>query len=225
MVIRQRAILEEDKLQRRQAILDAAQVLLLQSGDELASVEEVARQAGLAKGTVYLYFRSKEEVYLAVHEQRAHKWFDTLDALLADEGARPDLARFTRRVCEALSGQPGFLILGVQCPALERNVDPDELLRMKAGIAQRLEGTGGTVERAFRGLPVGEGARLLIRSYGLMLGLWQLKSPTPLRARLLQHRALEVFASDYLPELEVGLFALWQGTLAASRQSAAARSA
>ena len=70
MVIKQRAMLEEDKQLRRQAILAAAAALLAQHPERLPSVEDVARQSGLAKGTMYLYFRTREEIYLAVHEQQ-----------------------------------------------------------------------------------------------------------------------------------------------------------
>ena len=65
MVIRQRAIQAEDKQERHHAILDAAERLLLRSPERIANVAEVADEAGLAKGTVYLYFPSKEELLLA----------------------------------------------------------------------------------------------------------------------------------------------------------------
>src|SRR6478609_11225645 len=98
MVIKQRAILDEDKQLRRQAILAAAATELLQHPERLAAVEEVARQAGLAKGTMYLYFTTKEEIYLALHEQQSRQFFDTLEALLAKERGRPSLKRFNRNV-------------------------------------------------------------------------------------------------------------------------------
>ncbi|MGA7238079.1 MAG: TetR/AcrR family transcriptional regulator [Bryobacteraceae bacterium] len=47
------------------AILDAARAVFSRDGYAASSVEEVAAEAGIAKGTVYLYFSSKEELYLA----------------------------------------------------------------------------------------------------------------------------------------------------------------
>ena len=75
MVIRQRAIQAEDKQERHHAILDAAERLLLRSPERIANVAEVADEAGLAKGTVYLYFPSKEELLLAVHERNIDGFF------------------------------------------------------------------------------------------------------------------------------------------------------
>ena len=78
MVIRQRAIQVEDKQERQQAILDAAERLLLREPDRVANVSEVADEARLAKGTVYLYFPSKEELLLALHERNIDGFFRPL---------------------------------------------------------------------------------------------------------------------------------------------------
>lgn len=213
MVIKQRAMLDEDKQLRRQAILAAAATLLMEHVERLASVDEVARQAGLAKGTLYLYFATKEEIYLAVHELQTHRFFDTLEALLVRERSRPSLKRFTRNVVEAIRQHPSFLPLAIQCPEFERNADLEVVARCKAGIGARLQHIGTTVETLYPAVKKGDGARLLIRSYGLMLGLWQLMSPTPARAKLLERADLSVFKLDYLAQLEAALYALWRGTV------------
>jgi AcrR family transcriptional regulator len=47
------------------AILDAARAVFSRDGYAASSVDDVAAEAGIAKGTVYLYFKSKEDLYLA----------------------------------------------------------------------------------------------------------------------------------------------------------------
>ena len=46
-----------------QRILDAAATLFSRYGLKKTSIEEIAQQAGLGKGTVYLYFKSKDEIF------------------------------------------------------------------------------------------------------------------------------------------------------------------
>lgn len=48
---------------RRGEILDAARRVFATRGFAAATVDEIARQAGIAKGTIYLYYRSKTDVY------------------------------------------------------------------------------------------------------------------------------------------------------------------
>jgi AcrR family transcriptional regulator len=58
-----------DREQKRTAILQAAREVFAHRGYEPATLEAVARGAGLAKGTLYLYFRNKEDLYFhtAIH--------------------------------------------------------------------------------------------------------------------------------------------------------------
>ncbi|HYP13445.1 MAG TPA: TetR/AcrR family transcriptional regulator [Bryobacteraceae bacterium] len=56
---------EEITRQRRTAILEAARGVFARQGFGQTVVEDIAAQAGIAKGTLYLYFRSKEDIYMA----------------------------------------------------------------------------------------------------------------------------------------------------------------
>src|SRR5580658_1022249 len=49
---------------KHDAILDAARAVFSREGYAAASIDDVAAEAGIGKGTVYLYFKSKEELYL-----------------------------------------------------------------------------------------------------------------------------------------------------------------
>ena len=74
MVIRQRAIQVGDKEERHHAILDAAERLLLGEPERIANMAEVATEAGVAKGTVYLYFPSKSFAWTNALSTRAPNW-------------------------------------------------------------------------------------------------------------------------------------------------------
>ena len=213
MVIKQRAILEEDKLVRRDAILEAAQALLLERQGELASVDEVAKRARLAKGTVYLYFKTKEEIYLALHERRSLEFFDNLDALTARFGGKTGLRQIARTWLGCFERHPSYPLLASRCFEFEHKVDFDTLVAFRSAIAQRLDQSGTRLEGIFPELKRGGGAKLLILSYALTLGLWRLTEPTPHRERMLKQRSLDVFRMDFDAELETALIALWRGVM------------
>ncbi|MGA2673197.1 MAG: helix-turn-helix domain-containing protein [Terracidiphilus sp.] len=58
---------------RRTEIVDAARTVFARRGFARGIIDEIAKEAGIAKGTVYLYFRSKTEIYRAVldHDMKA----------------------------------------------------------------------------------------------------------------------------------------------------------
>ncbi len=60
------AVRGPDREARRQAILQAARQVFARKGYDPATLEAVAREAGLAKGTLYLYFRDKEDLFFHV---------------------------------------------------------------------------------------------------------------------------------------------------------------
>ena len=69
MQYKKRARSKAAKLERKHAILAAADTLLRQSGYDAMTMQAVAIEAGLGKGTLYLYFSSREVLVLAVYGQ------------------------------------------------------------------------------------------------------------------------------------------------------------
>lgn len=72
---------EEKKAQTRQAILDAAVHLFSKKGFEKTSIDELAKKAGIGKGTIYSYFKTKTDIIRAfcsdelefIHQELARK--------------------------------------------------------------------------------------------------------------------------------------------------------
>jgi AcrR family transcriptional regulator len=61
-------IREQKKLETRQAIMQAAVKLFSEKGFEKTSIEELARAAGIGKGTIYSYFQTKTDILHAFCE-------------------------------------------------------------------------------------------------------------------------------------------------------------
>ncbi|MBM4313902.1 MAG: TetR/AcrR family transcriptional regulator [Deltaproteobacteria bacterium] len=57
---------EREKKNRKNAILKAARRLFFESGFRPVTVESIAKKAELSKGSIYLYFKSKEEIYTQI---------------------------------------------------------------------------------------------------------------------------------------------------------------
>lgn len=200
------------KSERRAAILQAAESLLRADPSGTFSVEALARRAGLAKGTVYLYFRTREEVLLAVHEKQVHELFDAFEAALdaPDAGARKVLeagCRFHRE-------RPESYALAGNCRSfLETGVSIDAAVAFKCALAPRIACVGTRIEALVEGLAPGEGAALLTNSYAMIIGLWQ-QADTPARLRkAMQRPELAQFRIDFEKQLDIALNDLWDSAL------------
>lgn len=78
--------------QRRTEILDAAQHLFTAKGVHATSMEDILKEVGIAKGTLYYHFRSKEEILRAIIERITLRVVDRARAIADEDG--PAIATF-----------------------------------------------------------------------------------------------------------------------------------
>src|SRR5215831_369771 len=76
---------EKRSAARREAILSAALDEFSSRGFEAARLDDVAKRAGIAKGTIYLYFRDKETLFQELVSTMLTPLIGTIEALGASE--------------------------------------------------------------------------------------------------------------------------------------------
>lgn len=77
----------QERQERRHLILDAAERVFYEKGPETATMEDVATEARLGKGTLYLYFRNRDDLRMGVavrHQERLLRRMDQARADAAD---------------------------------------------------------------------------------------------------------------------------------------------
>lgn len=211
MRAKQRAMDVADKEERHNAILDAAEALFVQHPERMASVAEVAEAAGLAKGTVYLYFPSKEEMLLALHERQVAQFFVEVMKRLDAPGA-VDFDAIFEVTSKHLIRVPGYLALTSRCfGMMEREIPTETALAFKTRVGQILVLAGAGLERHIPALAPGDGVTIFLHSYGLIVGLWQLLHPNERFGAAMNKPELRMFKRDYEREIEKALRALWTG--------------
>jgi AcrR family transcriptional regulator len=224
MALKQRARREEDKQARRDAILEVAAHLLGRGQFSNITMAEVARRCGLAKGTLYLYFRSKEELFLAALEGQLAGWFDDLSRKLA-QTTELDPESFGRLVAQSLAARETLTdLLAILHTVLERNIDSETALAFNQMLRDKLLASGRTLEAVLPQLGPGHGPKMLMRIHALVVGLRQMADPSPTVAEALARDDLAVLRVDFEAELACTIRDLLRGmqTRAANDPPAAA---
>jgi AcrR family transcriptional regulator len=75
--------------ERKQQILEAAIAVFARLGFRAARMDDVAEQAGLSKGALYLYYKSKDAIIAALLQHLFAQEFNHLQALVESEGNGP----------------------------------------------------------------------------------------------------------------------------------------
>jgi AcrR family transcriptional regulator len=91
------------KRETREAIIDAAERVIARNGFRKMTMEDLAREAGVSKRTVYMYFKSKEDVGLASIERVVEQVHDRLQELL--ESALPPPKKLRLMLMERIMGR------------------------------------------------------------------------------------------------------------------------
>ena len=63
-------------------IIDAAVIAIAENGYHQAQVSKIAKQAGVADGTIYLYFKNKEDILISVFQEKMGVFVDNLQDII-----------------------------------------------------------------------------------------------------------------------------------------------
>lgn len=167
----------EAKQARADALLQAAEAALVDASYHDITMLQIAKRAGLAKGTVYLYYPSKEALFLAVLMHKLDACYDAIEEGL--KGDRQSADHIAKVLSGALLGQHALLsLLSLLFTQLEPGAGIEALVDFKRQLMSRMVEVGATIERA-GGLEDGVGTTLITRASALAIGLQQFASPPP----------------------------------------------
>lgn len=189
-----RAHRPDQKELRRQDILAGALELFRETAYADLRMADLAQRLGLGKGTLYLYFPTKESLFLAVLQLELGGWFEAAAARLDQTAAGSDPRRVAESLVQELLARP--LLPGLQAllhGVLEQNVPPAEAEAFARFLQNGVLTVGARLERVVPALPPGQGAAYLIRFHALVIGNQLMSSRPPVVQDALQDPQLRIF--------------------------------
>jgi TetR/AcrR family transcriptional regulator, cholesterol catabolism regulator len=197
---KERARKPEQRKARRDEILKAARAELLETPFQGLQMLEVAQRAGVAKGTLYLYFESKEALGLALLEKLLGAWFADIDDALGG-GKRLTPRQIATLMCQRLEAHaPLRQLLALAQSVLEHNLTLGEARGWKGWLLERLTVTGANLDEHLRSSGAGSGARLLLHANALVVGLSGMAEPAAVVGQVLAETALRPLRVDFRAE-------------------------
>ncbi len=212
-----RARSHEQKLRRRNDIIDAAEVLFLEGEGQLPSAAEVAKKANLAKGTLYLYFSSKEALFLEVLRRFFKGWSENNLAIIEHEAMRlpadRDPLRVARQFVEYLVKRSRFLYLAsLSHGVLEQGADDESVLIHKRYVAAMVKRTADALSEIYT-ITEQQARNLMANSFALVLGLWQMSQVPDRVVVLMRQNALEDMIIDFAQSAETAVIEFWRAEM------------
>ena len=165
VAINRRARSEEQKALRRQAVLQAAEAYFADVGYEAFSMAQLAKRAGLVKGTLYLYFQTREELFLTLYEKSLKRWRKVFISNLSEPMPSEAYARTLHNTAMADSTFVPLLIRLEH--VIEHNVSIPRLIESKRAFIQEVDVIAESTSKALK-LSL-EQAREVAKTMGVLL--------------------------------------------------------
>ncbi len=123
---------------RAQRILDAASTTILRWGYQKTTLDDIARQAGVAKGTIYLHWKTREELFAALLKRERVELTEDLKQRIAADPAGATLRGILKHSALALMKRP--LLKAVLLRDMEVLGKLAQSEHSNAAYTERLEG-------------------------------------------------------------------------------------
>jgi len=209
------ALSEEERFSRRAALLDVARHLYHEQGT-FPTVSNIAKAAGIAKGAVYLWFRSKEEIFVTLLEaaflELIAGWLRIIEFL----DPRPEIApdTFATQYVKLLAEVPDVVPLSSVLNSMFRENPPiGSFARLDRNVGASVSKAGALLEERFGRLMRSKGADLLLHTWSLTVGLWTMMDIPVEMKKVLDHPATATLRRGFHTELKTAVAQLWRGAM------------
>lgn len=209
-----RARAEVDKAVKKKSISDSAMDLFRNNNGVMPTVVQIAQHAGMGKGTVYLYFSSREEIFLDLLSEGLESWINHIDSSVSGE-KYVAVDTIVEATCSYIECHSELLSLASMMNSiLEKNIELEKVVSFKQNLLDHLRKVAANITSHFPELLEDKSAMIILNGYALILGLWQLSSLPDTVQKMLQEREMDILNVDFGREIRNSLKALWHGTLA-----------
>jgi AcrR family transcriptional regulator len=191
---------------KRQQILDGARRLFLAEGFDAVSMADIAREAGVSKGTLYVYFESKEELFAELVRIEKDKHFSPIFALDPnDHDVEAVLRRLGHGFCHFITlphvvmGKRTVIAIGTRMPELTENFFREGPARCRGKLCEYLDAqvAAGVLAIPDTSLAAAQFLDLTQSTYGFRMLFGIGHAPSPEEAEKIIDSAVRMFMAAY----------------------------
>lgn len=195
-----RAVTDEQKNEKTALIISAAEKLFETEKYERITIEKIAKKAGVAKGTVFIYFKTKEEIFLSIAEKEIGNWKIYLTELISTSCAdRKKLT--TDNLCDILISsleRNNFIkLISILDDTLEQNIDFDKALQFKRYVKAEMEEISALIENTSDTIKKGNGIIIINSLYTCAIGAFKVSNPSETVKKITKKSGMEIFDRNF----------------------------
>lgn len=192
----------EEKVARREQILEVSFALFQKMSLDDISMDLIAKKSDLAKGTLYLYFKTKEEVFLALLRQELSRWISQIKASLTPVPQPLSAQAFAQVFVASLDSLPELpRLLSLVHSILENNISEQSALEFKLDLKHQMLEVAKIIAHRTPALTAQTALAFLLKSHAILVGIYQMSHPNSMMEKILRNPELQIFQVQFQEQL------------------------
>ncbi len=198
LTFKKRATSQTQKSDKRVQLLEVARKIFEKKDFNLVTMDEVAQQAKVAKGTLYLYFKTKEEICLELNAQDYQVWFDSLRAFLTQASQKYSKEDWVKWLLPSLRESKLFLPFLPLVPTLfEKNIKIEIAKKYKILLIENMKLTVPLLVKKYHFRNEVMGKFFLLQLHSLIVGLWSHEQQAPVIKTLFKEKTFDYLKINF----------------------------
>lgn len=197
-----KAVTDSQKKERFSKIIKSSKELFRSKDFKNITISEIAAYSGLAKGTLFLYFSSKEEIFLALAEQLLESWFTKLEILLDKHALNTrevTIESFVEIIINSVSDSIILKLFSILDDTIEQNIESERALEFKLFLKSNIYKIGGKIEALFPVIKSGEGITIINAINICLIGAYKVSNPSDIISEIVTQPGMEIFNRNFKP--------------------------
>ena len=158
-------------------IIDACRRLYRTMAFKEITLKEISKETSLSRPSIYNYFQTKEEIFLALLEEEYRLWADDLDQILSHDGY--DIQSFAIAISESIAKRETLLkILCMNLYEIEENSRTERLVEFKKHYGRTIDIIDAALEKFFPDMTTEDRTDFIYEFYPFLYGLYPYVYPT-----------------------------------------------
>ena len=131
---------------RKQEIIEACKTLYQEQSFDSVSILKIAEYTSFTRTSIYNYFETKEEIFLAIFQQEYEKWAEQLNAFIA-EGGQKSKSEVAEMIASSLEERPLMLkLLSMNLFHMEEKSREERLVEFKVAFGNSFTAVDGILQ-------------------------------------------------------------------------------
>ena len=176
---------------RKEEIINACEKLYQTMSFKDITIKEIGSVTSFTRTSIYNYFQTKEEIFLALYEREYERWNEELQRIL-DENGKLTRKELAEKIALSIANREQLLkLLSMNNYDMEANSRPERLSSFKVAYGKSMENMRGILRKFCPEMPEQEIQSFLYIFFPFMFGIYPYTSVTPAQREAMESAKVE----------------------------------